>query len=147
MSYIFKIDEFETKPNRLRPIELIIYGIWFSISAYNLYLSREAKNLLLFFVTLILLVITVMNTYFPNRTQRSFLNIEADFIQWKFKQIPNIQKVIWADIEWIKFEKDGISFYQKCSFNAFLNTDDMTDEQSVKLKTTVAEIAAEKSHL
>ena len=73
------------------------------------------------------------------------MRFPSERIKWQLsKDIPEVY-IVWAEIEWIKFEKDGISFYQKSSFNNFITTDISTQEQKEKLKATVSEIATKKN--
>lgn len=146
MTATFKLEVVETKRDKLTKYVWILYVLWLLIGLYVCFVNGFKENWLRQLPGPVAFLILAINNRFFEKSQKSFLSIDDDSVSWKFKQMPSIVKILWAEIEWIKFEKDGISFYRASSFvDTCLTINVFTQEQKDKLTTIIEEIASEKN--
>ena len=142
MATIFAI---QRKQEKYKKHIWVFYILWLFLAAYNWYSSKEDGKYLLILPPLLFLIIGLKDAFFPSKIEPDLVEIDADMLVWKTKEMPSKETVLWNDIEWIKFEKDGISFYRPSSFNSFLNTTNVDGVVSKKLEKLITEIATEKN--
>ncbi|MDI9365780.1 MAG: hypothetical protein QM541_12570 [Flavobacterium sp.] len=141
MNQELKLEIAPSLASRVKKWDWILYGIWFFLSAYCYYLYKRNIYLFICITTSIIIILRLL----PKKAKANFVEISGERIRWRLsKDIPEVY-TIWSEIEWIKFEKDGISLYQTISFNNFLSTDVFTQEQKEKLTTTITEIASKNN--
>lgn len=141
MRHELKLEIDPSLVTRIKRWDWILYGIWCLLSAYSYFLYKRNTDLFILVTTTIIVIMR----FLPKKVHANFFEISEERIRWQLsKDIPEVY-ISWANIEWIKFEKDGISFYQKSSFNTFLTTETFTQEQKEKLNISVSEIASEKN--
>jgi hypothetical protein len=141
MNQAFKLEIAPSLSSKIQKWDWILYSAWCILSAYTFYLYKRNTDLFISITTLII----VLLRFLPKKAETNFVEISTERIMWRLsKDNPEVYK-LWVDIEWIKFEKDGISFYQTNSFNNFLSTESFTQEQKEKLTAKVSEMASEKN--
>ncbi len=146
MAATFKLEVVETKRSLWTKYVWILYVLWLLWGLQVCIVNGFKENWLRQLPgPIALLILAIDNRFFSGKYNKSFLSVDDDNVSWKFKHMPSIVKILWAEVEWIKFEKDGISFYQKSSFNNFLSTELFTQEQKEKLATIITEVASEKN--
>jgi len=146
MAATFKLEVVETRRNIWTKYVWILYVLWLLLGCYNCYNNGFKKTWAQVFSPLGFLIFYLIDYFYSDKYKKSFLSVDDDNVSWKFKQMPSIVKIPWAEIEWIKFEKDGISFYKASSFvDTCLTTKVFTQEQKEKLAATITEIASEKN--
>ena len=72
-----------------------------------------------------------------------FIEINANTLVWKTKEMPSKENLLWNNINRIKFEKDGTSFYPLNSFNSCLSN--RNNIKCKKIQKLITEIATEKN--
>lgn len=146
MAATFKLEVVETRRDKWTKYVWILYVLWLLMGLYVCFVNGFKENWLRQLPGPVAFLILAINNRFFEKSQKSFLSVDNDNVSWKFKQMPSIVKISWAEVEWIKFEKDGISFYKASSFvDTFLITNVFTQEQKEKLTATITEIASEKN--
>jgi hypothetical protein len=147
MAATFKLEVVETRRDKWTKYVWILYVLWFLWGLQVCIVNGFKENWLRQLPgPIALLILAIDNRFFSGKYNKSFLSVDDDSVSWKFKQMPSIVKILWAEVEWIKFEKDGISFYKASSFaDTCLTTDVFTQEQKDKLTTIITEIASEKN--
>jgi hypothetical protein len=90
--------------------------------------------------------IVVILRFLPKKVKPNYLEIYEEQIKWRYAKNGSEANIFWNELEWIKFENYGISFYGKSSFNTFLNATSFTKAQKEKLNVTVTGIAVEKKY-
>jgi hypothetical protein len=146
MAATFKLEVVETKRDKWTKYVWILYVLWLLVGLYNCLNSSFEKSWSQILTPFFLLIFYILNHFFTDTNKKSFLSVDDDSVSWKFKQMPSIVKVPWAEVEWIKFEKDGISFYKASSFvDTCLTTGLFTQEQKEKLYKMITEMASEKN--
>jgi hypothetical protein len=141
MNQELKLEIVPSLASKVKKWDWILYSAWCLLSAYTFYLYKRNTDLFISITTFVV----VLLRFLPKKVESNFVAISGERIMWQLsKNNPEVYR-LWADIEWIKFENDGISFYQKSSFNNFLSTESFTQEQKEKLTATITEIASEKN--
>ena len=74
-----------------------------------------------------------------------FIEFNANTLVLKTKEMPSKENLLWNDIEWIKFEKNGTSFYPLNSFNSYLSNANRDNIECKKIQKLITEIATEKN--
>lgn len=123
----------------------IVNVLWLLLAVYNWYTLKEDGKYLLILPPFLFLIIGLKDAFFPSALETDFIEINSNMLSWKTKETPSKEKLLWSDIQWIKFEKDGISFYRPSSFNSFINTAFYPQEQLQLLFKNITEIAIEKN--
>ncbi|MFC4231112.1 hypothetical protein ACFOW1_04375 [Parasediminibacterium paludis] len=141
MNQAFKLEIAPSLASRVKKWDWILYGIWCLLSAYSYHLYKRNTDLFILITTCIIVILR----FLPKKAETNFVEISGERVRWQLsKDIPKVYRS-WAEIEWIKFEKDVVSFYEKNSFNNFLSTESFTQAQKEKLNKAITEIASEKN--
>ncbi len=135
----------ERKQEKYKKYIWILSLLWLLVAVYNWYNSKEAGKYLLVLPPLLFLLIGLKDAFLTSKMEPDLVEIDADMLSWKTKEMPSQEKVLWKDVEWIKFEKDGISFYKPSSFNSFLSTINVEKSQLKNLSKSITHIATEKN--
>ena len=142
MAVIFTIHR---KREKYKQYMWVLCLLWLFLAVYNWYNSKEAGKYMLVLPPLLFLIIGLKDAFLPSKIAPDLVEVNSNMIVWKTKEIPTKEVLYWEDIEWIKIEKDGISFYKPSSFNSFLNTTYLSKEQVQLLAKNVCDIATEKN--
>ncbi len=146
MTATFKLEVVETKRSLWTKYVWILYVLWLLLGLYVCFVNGFKENWLTQLPGPVAFLILAINNRFFEKNKKSFLSVDDDSFSRKFKHMPSIVKILWAEVEWIKFEKDGISFYKANSFvDTCLTMDAFTQEQKEKLAAIITEIASEKN--
>ena len=147
MAATFKLEVVETRRDKWTKYVWILYVLWLLMGLYVCFVNGFKENWLRQLPgPIAFLILAIDNRFFLGKYNKSFLSVDDDNVSWKFKQMPSIVKILWEEIEWIKFEKDSISFYKANSFvDTCLTTNAFAQEQKEKLAATITEIASDKN--
>jgi hypothetical protein len=146
MTPAFKLEIVEPKRSLWSKYAWVFYVLWLVFALYNCYVDGFKEHWVRSVLgPLSFCIIFIGNRFFSNKSNKNFVIVDDSCVTWKFKEMPSIIKILWQDIEWIKFEKDGISFYKSSSFvDTCLDTFIINEEQREKLRHTITMFATNK---
>lgn len=122
MTHTFKLIIAKSKINKFRKYLFCVYTIWLVWGLVSWYLGRANITFITIIYPAVLLLVEIKTNFFPAKSKSGFVEIDDSILKWQYAKMPVEEMVSWSNITWIKFEYDGISFYQRSSFSSFLKT-------------------------
>lgn len=117
--------------NKPRKFLLYIWPILAIAKSINWYQTREQLDLL---IAIGFTIASIFGFLGIRKKQRAYLSIDDKQIEWFYDDMRHAIKIHLEEIQWVKFENEGVSIYQANSFREFISLKNLKLEEQILVK-------------
>ena len=124
-----------------------LWILWLSLAIFKLINWFSTSSKLDLFTAICFLLAAIVMIFGKKKQIESYISIHQYGVEWvdptniETSNSPNPFFLNWSQIERIKFEDDGVSFYQESSFNNFISFKKLAHSDRIACTNEIAEQA------
>lgn len=117
--------------NKPRKFLLYIWPILAIAKSIHWYQTREPLDL---WMAIFFVIASIFGFLGMQKKQKAYLSIDDNQIEWVYDDMHHPIKIHLDEIEWVKFENEGVSIYQANSFREFISLKNLKEEEQILVK-------------